>query len=249
MPRSREISLDEDRRSRWSWLKLGLPRLPVRLSDVAVAALAAAAAGAILVNALVLQSGQHPAPLFAGKPAKIAAEPSAAVVTVMPRPRPPELEAAKPAATNSRTKGEIVTDIQKELGRKGFYDGAADGVQGPKTDAAIRDFEQAAGLNPLGEPSEAVLKTILRSPVRASTSAVKRNDSVAELIAPSKQVTAVQRALADFGYGQIKPSGVIDADTRAAIEKFERQRKLPITGQVSERVVRELAAMTGRTLN
>ena len=59
---------------------------------------------------------------------------------------------------------------------------------------------------------------------------------------------AIQRALADFGYGQIKPTGVYDADTRAAIEKFERDRKLPVTGQISDRCVRELAAMTGRPL-
>ena len=59
---------------------------------------------------------------------------------------------------------------------------------------------------------------------------------------------AVQRALADFGYGQIKPTGVEDADTRAAIEKFERSRQLPVTGTISDRLVRELAAMTGRPL-
>jgi peptidoglycan hydrolase-like protein with peptidoglycan-binding domain len=61
-------------------------------------------------------------------------------------------------------------------------------------------------------------------------------------------VIALQRALADFGYGQIKPSGIVDSDTQAAIEKFERERKLPITGQVSDRVVREMTAMTGRPL-
>jgi len=64
----------------------------------------------------------------------------------------------------------------------------------------------------------------------------------------SKRVIAVQRTLAEYGYGQIKPSGIIDAETQAAIQKFERERKLPITGQASERVVRELAAVTGRAL-
>src|SRR5258707_1063 len=59
---------------------------------------------------------------------------------------------------------------------------------------------------------------------------------------------ARQGAVADYGYGQIKATGIIDGDTRAAIEQFERERKLPITGQASDRVVRELAAMTGRPL-
>ena len=70
----------------------------------------------------------------------------------------------------------------------------------------------------------------------------------ADLIAPSKRVLAIQRALSDFGYGQIKPTGQYDPETRAAIEKFERDRKLPVTGQMSDRFVRELAAMTGRPL-
>ena len=59
---------------------------------------------------------------------------------------------------------------------------------------------------------------------------------------------AVQRALADFGYGQISPTGVYDPQTKAAIEKFERDRRLPVTGQVSDDLVRELSAMTGRPL-
>jgi hypothetical protein len=61
-------------------------------------------------------------------------------------------------------------------------------------------------------------------------------------------VLAVQRALSDFGYGQIKPTGLFDMETKLAIERFERERKLPITGDISERVVRELAARTGRPL-
>ena len=75
-----------------------------------------------------------------------------------------------------------------------------------------------------------------------------RNDVVAERPAPSRRVIAVQRVLAEFGYGQIKPTGIIDTETQAAIERFERERKLPVTGQPSDRVVRELAAVTGRPL-
>ena len=54
--------------------------------------------------------------------------------------------------------------------------------------------------------------------------------------------------VADFGYGQIKPTGVLDPETRAAVEKFERDRRMPVTGQISDRFVRELAGMTGRPL-
>ncbi len=90
-----------------------------------------------------------------------------------------------------------------------------------------------------------------RPAMGSKTAAVKdapRNDPIAELLAPGKRVAAIQRALAEFGYGQIKPSGVIGPETQSAIEKFERGHKMPVTGQISERLVRELAAMTGRPL-
>jgi peptidoglycan hydrolase-like protein with peptidoglycan-binding domain len=67
--------------------------------------------------------------------------------------------------------------------------------------------------------------------------------------AASKRIAAVQRALTEYGYGQLKPTGTIGADTQAAIAKFERARKLPVTGQMSEHVVRELAAVIGRPID
>jgi peptidoglycan hydrolase-like protein with peptidoglycan-binding domain len=59
----------------------------------------------------------------------------------------------------------------------------------------------------------------------------------------------LQRALTEYGYGQLKPTGTIGTDTLAAIQKFERARKLPVTGQVSERLVRELTAVIGHPID
>ena len=64
----------------------------------------------------------------------------------------------------------------------------------------------------------------------------------------SRRVAAMQRALTQYGYGQLKPTGTIGSDTQAAISKFERDRKLPVTGQMSDRVVKELAAMIGHPI-
>jgi len=59
----------------------------------------------------------------------------------------------------------------------------------------------------------------------------------------------VQRALTEYGYGQLKPTGTIGPDTKAAIVKFERERKIPATGQMNERLVRELSAMIGHPID
>lgn len=77
---------------------------------------------------------------------------------------------------------------------------------------------------------------------------VRRNDPIAELIGPSPRIAAVQRALSDYGYGQIKPTGMLDDATSNAIEKFERERKLPVSGRVSDRLVTELTALVGRPI-
>ncbi|MDP2298671.1 MAG: peptidoglycan-binding domain-containing protein [Pseudolabrys sp.] len=214
--------------------------------------MATVATFAIFINALFLQNGPHPAPIFAASPAVKIDVP---VPRAMPKPQPqlqPQL-LALPATTAPETtapsRPQLIADIQRELQRRGFYDGALDGIWGARTDAATRDFLQAANTKMNPDASEALLRLIAGSSVKAPRpSAPVRNDPIAELIAPSKRILAIQRALADFGYGQIKPTGVYDPETRAAIEKFERDRRLPVTGQINDTFVRDLAAMTGRPL-
>ena len=206
--------------------------------------MATASAATIFINALFLQRGPHPAPIFATRPTVVRETPVA-----LPRPR--AMEPAAAPVTVARSPVQIISDIQRELSRKGYYDGTVDGIWGAKTDAAARDFAQAIGLKINADASESLLHAIVLSAPKAKSTpaaAPVRNDPIAQLIAPTKQVLAIQRALADFGYGQIKPTGVYDPATQAAIEKFERDRKLPVTGQISDQLVRELAAMTGRPL-
>jgi hypothetical protein len=85
-------------------------------------------------------------------------------------------------------------------------------------------------------------------PVPTPTPSPRRNDPIADLISPSPRILAVQHALSNYGYGQIKPTGLLDDATSQAIEKFERERKMPVTGRMSDRLVNELTAMTGHPL-
>ena len=79
------------------------------------------------------------------------------------------------------------------------------------------------------EPVPASAKSA--SAQRPTAVAASRSDPVGDLINATRRIAAVQRALTEFGYGQLKPTGVIGADTQAAIQKFERDRKLPVTGR------------------
>lgn len=240
---------------------------PVRVGKVAAAVgrhprefvgivMATAATFAIFINALFLQKGPHPAPIFASRPLLTRTVPLAPPRPHVAQPVATQLVVAKPGAQPNATldagapsRAQLISNIQRELGRRGFYDGAVDGIWGAKTDTAARDFVQTAGAKIDPEASDSLLRAIVASSTKHTDPEPSRsNDPIAKLIAPSKRVLAIQRALADFGYGQIKPTGIYDPGTRAAIEKFERDHQLPITGQISDRFVRELAAMTGRPL-
>lgn len=131
----------------------------------------------IVVNAIYLQSGSHPAPFFA------TPKPSPVVTNSVPKPAEPSV-LARPTVT-----------------------------------------------------------TMAPQPV-----AVRRNDPIADLIGPSPRIAAVQRALSDYGYGQVKPSGTLDGPTSAAIEKFEREHRLPVTGRISDRLLGQLAVLVGHPI-
>jgi hypothetical protein len=92
-------------------------------------------------------------------------------------------------------------------------------------------------------PARPIVASPLVQPVAA-----RHGDAIAELIGPSPRIAVVQRVLSDYGYGQIKVSGVLDSATGAAIQKFEREHNLPSTGRVSDRMLKELAAMVGHPI-
>lgn len=60
-----------------------------------------------------------------------------------------------PPGTYARS--DLVEDIQARLQRRGYDVGPADGLYGPRTEAAIRYFQQRNGLYVDGAPSVALL--------------------------------------------------------------------------------------------
>ena len=166
--------------------------------DTIAGATAFALVVAIIANALFLQAGRHPAPMFGSVSTLHPA--GATLANPLPRSRPAEAEDSKPA------EGKPADPLANKT--TGATPAAPAVV--PRPPAAIPVTH--------GEPG-------------------------------AHRVAAVQRALTEYGYGQLKPTGVVGSDTQAAIQKFERARKLPVTGQVSDRLVRELTAMIGHTID
>ncbi len=62
---------------------------------------------------------------------------------------------------------------------------------------------------------------------------------------PHRPVAAAQRALTKLGYGPLKADGLMGEGTRQALERFERDRRLAVTRDLSPRTTRELSAQAG----
>ncbi len=187
--------------------------------DSVAALCAILAAAAIITNALYLQRGPHPAPILVKKAAMSPAKPAAPVAT-----------APMPAPVHAESRDAVVLPRSR-----------------PVELAAAKPETTAT----------ATVKSDLASPPRPvrvialpEANAPRPPDPIGEMIVPpARRVSAVQRVLSDFGYGQIKATGTVDRDTQDAIEQFERARKLPVTRQITPVLMRELTVMAGRPLD
>ena len=197
--------------------------------DTVAGAVAFTAVIAIVANAIFMQAGRHPSPMFGGGvTVSIAAPP----IPLLPRPRPIEAEAKPAEARLPDAKPPEIKSIE---------------IRPVEAKPVETKPVEPAHLAKTSSAPPVVSTGVIRPP--APIPPVSRSDPAGDLITPAHRVAWVQRALTEYGYGQLKPTGSVGSDTQAAIQKFERDRKLPVTGQISERLVHELTAMTGRPID
>jgi hypothetical protein len=225
--------------------------------DTFAGAIAFSAVSAIVANALFMQAGRHPSPMFGSSVAVPITAPMPA--SLLPRPRPIEADAKTPEVKPPETKSVDIRPVEAKT-----VEGKPVDIKSVETKSVeIKSIDtrsidtKSIEAKPSEAPQARLAKALSGAP-EASANVMRppapiplptHHDPVGELISTSHRVASVQRVLTEYGYGQLKPTGTVSSDTQAAIQKFERDRKLPVTGQVSDRLVRELSAMTGRPID
>ena len=228
---------------------------------------------AIISNAMFLQRGNHPDPLFMTRPS-VTREATRPVAIRPVRPRPQAVIVIPPlprlAPIHARPAAELVVapppvlEIQRELARLGLYSGAIDGVAGSRTSAAISAYETAAGLPVTGLASPELLEA-MKQPLPPKPQALNAlpDDMAAELdrrereragkIAAEQQIRidaqmqnnfrVIQGALNRIGYGPVPVDGTAGDETIDAIRRFELDNGLPVSGEASEELLARLIAI------
>ncbi|MBD8893528.1 peptidoglycan-binding domain-containing protein [Roseibium litorale] len=239
---------------------------PVAAGGAAVMALTGCL---IIANAVGLQTGRHPAPLYATRERPVIIEPQ-------------DRRTAETPEVSS-----LVLELQNALRRVGIYEGPLDGINGPATERAIRHYERLQGKPETGQPSEGLLALIVLQgtipapiaggpvpvpkpaeedtyvpPVRVTASVPAPVSSPSANTAPvppapvpvlnvppeNRRLAKIQELLSDLGYGPLRADGVMGENTSSAIRRFELDRGLPITGNPSDAVVARLELVSGATI-
>jgi hypothetical protein len=191
--------------------------------DTLAGLVAAAAISAIVANALFLQTGRHPAPMF-GTVINLPAPSPASLASPMPRPRPVGADTSplEPKATEFRVEPK------------------------PAEKPPEKPTETTASTPRSGDPmTNLVIKATAPTPAPSSVAVARPPAPIPQQSPAARRLAGVQRALSEYGYGNLKITGTMSGETQSAIQTFERQHKLPVTGQVSDRLLRELAAAIG----
>lgn len=139
--------------------------------------------------------------------------------------------AAAPAVSANSTTGEMAPEtgaaylrgIQKALLDHGYDPGPVDGSMGPRTQRAIRDYQQDAGL-----PIDGVATKALLDHLNFAVPRVTANPSPAL----TQLVYEIQEELQLRGFYDGPIDGVASDSTTEAVRSFQRAAGLPVTGQV-----------------
>lgn len=239
-------------RNRRARLWFGQPPLLVCAATVSLGVIAA-----IVTNATVMQSGVHPAPLFETREIRslpqVAVRPHDGRTASLPSQDGPEQAASDaPVGTD-----EVLREVQSALAVRGYYAGKVDGLYGSRTRAAISAFQRDHSLSVDGDPSVRLLTQVLMSassrpaavpvpPERALTDST-RKVAVSRVSlrkeaqeTPSGIVARIQSGLRAYGYDDLVVDGKMGQHTATAIQRFQLDYSMKITGEPSRRVLDKL---------
>lgn len=167
--------------------------------------------------------------------------------------------------------GSDLNELQNLLAQLNFYDGELDGLDGPKTRAAIEAYKANVGLRGI-ELTYAELATSARNnlivtaaipkarpsgsqepqPKQSQTVGATRYtpprstievETASTNVPPSNTVGKVQAGLRAFGNQSVTVDGVAGSQTSAAIKEFQSLFKLPVTGQIDKQLIDKMVAV------
>jgi peptidoglycan hydrolase-like protein with peptidoglycan-binding domain len=130
--------------------------------------------------------------------------------------------------------GEVVRQLQQALKDLGYDPGAVDGQFGSRTEAAVRAFQSAKGIDVDGIVGDVTWLNIDEADMSNPT--IRRGST-------GNPVRRAQKRLTLGGYDTGGVDGIFGASTEAAVRRFQGDRGLTVDGIVGPRTWAEIDAL------
>src|SRR5262245_11143368 len=134
------------------------------------------------------------------------------------------------AANNVFVDAATVRDVQHTLKSRGLRVGV-DGVMGPRTQAAIRQFQKSENLEPTGQLNRQTLIALGMQQPDVRADAPRYSTEV---------VKSVQQTLNNRGFRAGAVDGFLSSSTRTALKDFQKSENLEDTGQLNPQTLSAL---------
>ncbi|MGB3615006.1 MAG: peptidoglycan-binding protein [Elainellaceae cyanobacterium] len=179
--------------------------------------------------------------------------------------------AGNPNVLARGNQGAAVTDLQRALSTAGYFSGPVTGYYGSLTEAAVLQFQQAAGLTADGIAGPVTLAQLAadRLPVATEVAFIPAVQSTTTVVQPAtvstptsaavgdvlylgdrgQTVLSLQTTLADLGYYSKKRlTGYYGSSTEAAVKSFQGASGLVVNGIAGPLTFEKLQERVNRSL-
>jgi len=148
------------------------------------------------------------------------------------------------STTTSTAKSAEVSNLQELLSKRGFYNGAVDGIMGSQTRSAIVAAQKNYGLVTDGVAGAKTLAALESgaSPVSIASKNPETPASTATATASDKDIASLQQLLAKRGFYNGAIDGVKGAQTNAAIAAAQKSYGLTTDGIAGAQTIAALQA-------
>ena len=227
----------------------------------------------VSANAVWYQPHAHATPLFATRDFSAYRQPVLDTARfgdresrIIIREENPVTKTAKPAP--AVVQGDpALAKVQSVLASLKLYDGAVDGLDGPRTRDALKTYQRIIGHAETGKVTPQLMAQIdglagnklqpttvsvspdnvvplprpaPRKEIMTVAAPAPGAETTASIAAPSPVVEKVQAGLRSFGHDHIEIDGRMGGKTRSAIKEFQALFGLPETGEADDPLVAKM---------
>ncbi len=131
-------------------------------------------------------------------------------------------------ALGTGNSGAQVTSVQRCLQKLGYYNGPVNGNFGPLTESAVKKFQQAKKISPIGQVGPQTQRSLQAACQSQQSSGNTSN--VLKVGSRGAAVTQLQKSLRTLGYFNGPVTGYFGQETQQAVIRFQQSKRLQADG-------------------